>query len=249
VWAKVRIKRRSMIVEYAELAAWLGLHRSLLVIVPHPDDETIGCGGLLFHAASAGIECHVAVLTDGAASHPESVSWPRPVRVDVRHGECEAALEVLGVRQAPVFFDLPDGETLRLPRPLHIATATRLADMINRIKPDIVLTTWRREPHCDHRFAFTIANEALATSRHKARLVEYMVWTPITGARNDQPNDDETQCRLLDIEQARDRKIAALHAHRSQLGHVFTDVQEGFTLTSSLIAKMTTRHERYDLGS
>jgi LmbE family N-acetylglucosaminyl deacetylase len=244
-----RTGRHLMVVEYAELAAWLGLHRCLLVIVPHSDDETIGCGGLLVHAASAGIECHVVVLTDGAASHPESVAWSRSARVDVRRRECETALKTLGVRQIPVFLDLPDAETLTLPASLCAATATRLAHAIERIRPDIVLTTWRREPHCDHRFAFVIANEALAVSQHKAQLVEYMVWTPITGGSDDQPRADETQYRLLDIEHVRDRKIAALRAHRSQLGQVFKDAPAGFTLTSDLIAEMTARHERYDRGS
>lgn len=238
-----------MTIDYAELATWLGLNQSLLLVAPHADDETIGCGGLLAHAAAAGIDCHVVVLTDGAASHAESPSWPRAARVDVRHRECAAALKILGVQQAPIFLDLPDAETSTLPHPLRESTAVRLADEIDRVQPDIVLTTWRREPHCDHRFAFAIATEAQIASRHGPRLVEYTVWTPITGTALDQPRDNETQCRLLNIERVRERKIEALHAHRSQLGHVFTDALTGFTLTSDLIAKMTTRHERYDVGS
>ena len=43
--------------------------RPLLVLAPHPDDESLGCGALLAHGL-AGPGAHVACLTDGAASHP-----------------------------------------------------------------------------------------------------------------------------------------------------------------------------------
>ena len=43
--------------------------RPLLVLAPHPDDESLGCGALLAQAF-AGAGAHVACLTDGAASHP-----------------------------------------------------------------------------------------------------------------------------------------------------------------------------------
>ena len=46
--------------------------RSCLVLAPHPDDETLGAGGLLARLARDGVRCDVIVLTDGEGSHPDS---------------------------------------------------------------------------------------------------------------------------------------------------------------------------------
>ena len=40
----------------------------ILVFAPHPDDETLGCGGLIQQALSRGAEVHVALMTNGDAS-------------------------------------------------------------------------------------------------------------------------------------------------------------------------------------
>lgn len=44
----------------------------LVVLAAHPDDETLGCGGLLADAARAGADITVLLATDGEASHPHS---------------------------------------------------------------------------------------------------------------------------------------------------------------------------------
>ena len=43
-----------------------------LLLAAHPDDETLGAGGLLARLARDGVRCDVVVLTDGEGSHPDS---------------------------------------------------------------------------------------------------------------------------------------------------------------------------------
>ncbi|HEX2943304.1 MAG TPA: PIG-L family deacetylase, partial [Rhodopila sp.] len=43
-----------------------------LILAPHPDDESLGCGGLIATAVAAGRAPLVVILTDGAGSHPNS---------------------------------------------------------------------------------------------------------------------------------------------------------------------------------
>ena len=50
--------------------------RRPLVLAPHADDESLGCGGLLAQAVAAGLQPGVLVLTDGAGSHPGSTRYP-----------------------------------------------------------------------------------------------------------------------------------------------------------------------------
>jgi LmbE family N-acetylglucosaminyl deacetylase len=91
----------------------------LLVVAPHPDDETLGAGGLMQRVREAGGSVHVVYLTDGDG-YPEGVRFedhvesPRPADYRGygrrRRGEARAALGVLGFRRdAATFLSFPDG--------------------------------------------------------------------------------------------------------------------------------------------
>jgi LmbE family N-acetylglucosaminyl deacetylase len=81
------------------------LARTLAVVAPHPDDETLAAGGLMFDLVRAGWEVSIVVVSDGAASHPE-VHDLRDVRAD----ECRKASSALGVGLPPTFLGFPDGQ-------------------------------------------------------------------------------------------------------------------------------------------
>ena len=49
-----------------------------LILAPHPDDESLGCGGLIAACVAAGRSPLVVILTDGAGSHPNSRRFRRP---------------------------------------------------------------------------------------------------------------------------------------------------------------------------
>ena len=61
----------------------------VLVIAPHPDDETLGCGGLIAASVRAGHRVHTVFVTEGGASHPACRSWTRPERAAQREAEAE----------------------------------------------------------------------------------------------------------------------------------------------------------------
>ena len=65
-----------------------------LVLAPHPDDESLGCGGLIAAAAAAGLPLRVVVVSDGTGSHP---AVP-PARLKaLREAETRAAIAALGL--------------------------------------------------------------------------------------------------------------------------------------------------------
>ena len=51
--------------------------RSILIVAPHADDESLGCGGLAAILAKDGRQFHTLFVTDGGASHRNSATWPR----------------------------------------------------------------------------------------------------------------------------------------------------------------------------
>ena len=71
--------------------------RRALILAPHPDDESIGCGGLIAAACAAGTPPVVLILTDGAASHPGSLTYPSARLRAVREAEALAATDILGL--------------------------------------------------------------------------------------------------------------------------------------------------------
>src|SRR6202044_4049231 len=76
--------------------------RKILVVAPHPDDESLGCGGLISLSAQAGSSVYIGFVTDGAASHRNSTAWS-PVRLAAqREQEASRALACLGLENAPL---------------------------------------------------------------------------------------------------------------------------------------------------
>ncbi len=99
----------------------------LLVVAPHPDDEALGCGGLIQRAVDQGAEVHVALMTNGDASELALIFGERElpngpqafVQLGVRRQlESLAALSALGVPSDQVhFLSFPNNGLLPLWRP------------------------------------------------------------------------------------------------------------------------------------
>jgi LmbE family N-acetylglucosaminyl deacetylase len=145
-------------------------HR-LVVVAPHPDDEILGCAGLL--AGMKGREADVLMIavTDGEASHQGSLTWPASRLRQQRPLESTRALEQLGLDIDALNWQrlgLPDSDVAGLERQLIDCLTTVL-------RPgDRVITTWQLDGHCDHEA--TGRATALAASKTGACLIEVPVW-------------------------------------------------------------------------
>lgn len=213
----------------------------IVVLAPHPDDETLGCGALLA-AAFAGAGAHVACMTDGGASHPSSRDWPRPRLSALRATELEEAVTALGGSAADVTrLDLPDA-AMPTEGPQAEAAIAAIADLVARRGARTILATAPTDPHCDH-----VATDRIARAvagRCGARLLSYPVWSAW--------HDPDYRSRLphaaeyrFDVAPARAAKARAIAAHRSQLGQVIADDPEGFVLPPDFVARFLQDDEIY----
>ncbi len=115
----------------------------LVVVAPHPDDETLAAGGLIHDATVAGRQVVIVAVTAGEASHPGSDRWPGLAAQ--RRDERAAALAELGV-QEPLVYELgvPDGGVL--------AQLDKVISALRSIvvPSDVLIGPWRFDGHPDH---------------------------------------------------------------------------------------------------
>jgi LmbE family N-acetylglucosaminyl deacetylase/O-antigen/teichoic acid export membrane protein len=171
--------------------------RRVLVLAPHPDDETIGCGGTVALLARSGATVTVAVATSGEMAVAEPGS-PAEIR-SRRRDEASAACCQLGVAE-PIFLDLPDG-VLSDHRGLLVGQLARLAE---RVCPDAVFVPWPLDDHPDHMaLASALADVELPDS---CEVWSYEVWAALPANR------------IVDVSKVWDIKLAALSCHASGRG-------------------------------
>jgi LmbE family N-acetylglucosaminyl deacetylase len=151
----------------------------ILVIAPHPDDETLAVGGLLQQAAARGAAVRVLFLTDGEnnpwAQRAVEGRW-RINRADrVRWGarrrqESLAALGCLGLRaECAVFLAFPDqGLTDLLLRGGETLIQTLVTE-VERWRPTALLIPSASDIHPDHNAAAVMSGFALARAPNSTR--------------------------------------------------------------------------------
>jgi LmbE family N-acetylglucosaminyl deacetylase/SAM-dependent methyltransferase len=145
------------------------VHR-LVVIAAHPDDESLGSGGLMARAHRAGIQIVVVAATDGEASHPTSSTHPPSQLSSLRRTELRAAIDVLAPGTPIRALGLPDGDLTA-----HEADLLKaLVQLVGDGRRTLIVAPWRHDGHADHDAAGRAA--ATAAARTGARLLEYPIW-------------------------------------------------------------------------
>ena len=143
----------------------------LVVLAAHADDETLGVGGLLHAAASRIDRVTVFVVSDGAASHPNSPTITPSRLAELRADELAAAMAILDPDAEVHALGLPDG-----------ALADHLPDLVAELEKVLdddvntwLLSTWIDDGHPDHAACARAAQE-VAGRRLRTRLFEFPIW-------------------------------------------------------------------------
>jgi LmbE family N-acetylglucosaminyl deacetylase len=216
--------------------------RTLLLVVPHMDDEVLACGGMLA-AWPEGVRVHLAYATDGARSSPEPGAWrgnPRPELPPVRVREAQEALAMLGVPAANLhFLGFPDGELFRHRK----AFEADLDALVQRVEPDSILVPFRYDRHPDHLAINRVATGLYGRHPH-IQLFEYFVyyrWRLLPGGdvrRYIRPE----QLVSVDIRANAPLKRKALDCFRSQTTPFF-EWQHRPNLTEALLDEVCASDE------
>lgn len=185
----------------------------VVVVAAHPDDETLGAGGLIAECGLRGIPVTVIVVTDGAASHPDSPTTTPLELAKRRAVEVTQAVSGLHSDARVVRLGFADGTVAK-----HFA---QVALEIDRSLPDrpaknvLVVTNWQGDQHPDHRMV-GLACSYLAEGRGW-ELAEYPIWLWhwATPATSEVPWDSFVRLPLSPL--ARVLKGGAIAEHHSQV--------------------------------
>ena len=208
------ISRRSAIKYAAGLAAAPGVALPypatpnqelprILVAGGHPDDPESGCGGTMIKYAALGCSVTALYLTRGEAGI-EGAGLDEAARI--RTDEVQRACRITGAK--PVFFGQIDGNT-----EINKQAYTRISEILQQVKPDIVLTHWPIDTHRDHRVMWQLVYDAWLQARsiRQGRFMLYY-FEVLTG--------DQSQhfrpTHYVDISDVIARKRDACYAHQSQ---------------------------------
>ncbi|MFT8809258.1 PIG-L deacetylase family protein [Gluconobacter sp.] len=212
-----------------------------LVLSPHPDDESLGCGGFIATAARDGRPPVVVIVSDGSASHRGSAVWPPPRLARLRQAESRDAAAMLGLPSDRLFFLGLRDAAVPTEGEEFDAALCHLLEIVRRHDCRTVLVPWRYDPHCDHE-AVWIMGQKLRSLLPRLRILAYPIWGLTLSPDMDIEETVPTGWRL-DVRAVLDRKRQAVQAHRSQRGLVVEDDPEGFVLPDHLLEKMLRPYE------
>ena len=207
----------------AGIATLTGTER-LVLVMAHPDDETLGCGMALAEAARAGNPIELVLVTDGEGSHSNSKRYPRERLIELRATELATALHALtGSQTTPITrLRLPDGRSTRAD--LLPPAFERLRDYVAPRGVTAVWSNWVGDPHCDHVTAALIAADL-------ADALGVPNWSCPVWGRFETPPPDLERGMTFYSERANADKRRAMAAYRSQLTALIDDDPDGFVMS------------------
>ncbi len=179
----------------------------VLVLAPHADDETIGCGGAIALHVAQGDPVSIAIATDGALGEPGGRFAGQDYR-ELRRREARAAAAVLGAAP-PDFWEYPDQGLAGLLREQPSPLVARIDVSLERLRPAVVYHPADDEVHPDHHAlaaAVAAALERQAAGRRPLALA-YEVWVPVHATR------------VIDVTAVWPVKQRALEQYSSQLAY------------------------------
>ena len=195
-----------------------------LIIAPHQDDETLGCGGLIAQKRQRGAKVSVVFVTDGSKCHGELTGADKTALVALRRAEAIAALTALEVPKSSVsFLNFPDGALSTLPPDGRAQVVDRLSEIIKHVSPKEIYMPHHRDSHPDHEAAYALTKEAAQKVQGNIgkpfALYEYIVW--LLWSRNRLFQNifwsDLKNAHRLSVGPVRAQKQAAMEAYPSQL--------------------------------
>jgi LmbE family N-acetylglucosaminyl deacetylase len=213
------------------------LRGPFLVIAPHPDDETLGCGAFIARARASGQTVRIVIVLDDDrdATHRSGFI------AELRRQEALKASATLGV--APdnvVFLKQPDGAAQT-----HIdAIEKGLGEQVRLTCPTLVLSPYGEDKHSDHRAVAEAVNRLHRKGLIACPVYEYPIWFWLRNGLDHLLRMDRIRClRRIHARAYVPTKTTAMKAHRSQYPKLLGGLSEGLFQPFSFRIQFFARYE------
>lgn len=186
------------------------MKKSILVVAPHPDDETYGCGGTLLRHIDCGDMVHWLIVTDMRTEHGFS-------RTQFEQRQIE-------IRKVATMFGLTKIHNLGLP-PAKIDTlpkydlVAKIGKIVNCVSPEIIYLPFRGDVHTDHAIVFDAVVSCTKWFRYPyiRRVLCYETLSETDFDLNPQMAKFTPNC-FVDISLHIDRKIEIAQTYQEEMG-------------------------------
>lgn len=142
-----------------------------LIVAPHPDDEIIGCAGLLRSLLQNGKQVDIILMTGGGASHHGCCDIDEKTLINARRQLTKDAAQIIGLSADRIhFLDYPDG-CISKDNP----ETEKLSELIKDLSPDAIFVPNKGEGWSDHIVTGEIVRNIIKDNE-SISLYEYCVW-------------------------------------------------------------------------
>lgn len=185
-------------------------NKKILIIVAHPDDEILGCGGT---SAKLSLEnqIHILILVDAITSRKDNISESE--LKELKQTTIKAT-EILGIRDI-YFENLPDNSFDSIPL---LKIIKKIDAYISKINPDIIFTHHHSDLNIDHRLTFQAVLTCCRPQPnfnhpdiYAFEIPSSTDWQNITGDNIFKPNV------FIDISNTINLKLKALESYKSEM--------------------------------
>ena len=181
----------------------------VLVIAPHADDESLGCGGTISRLLEMGCEVHWLIVT--SMQEPDYSQ----INIATRAAEISSVSELFGFSSTTIFNYKPTFLNAEMQRDM----ISDFKQIINKLKPSTLFLPFRDDVHSDHKIVFDAvisASKMFRNSYVKSTLVyETLSETDF----NMKPGHIKFSPNMyVDITDHLEKKIEALSCYKSEIG-------------------------------
>ena len=182
----------------------------ILVVAPHPDDESLGCGGTLLRHIDEGDSVHWLIVTTMTLSQGFSAE-----RIETRNMEIDmvaSAYRFEGVHRS----ELPTTRLDTLPMSDLVGA---IGKIFQAVLPDTVYLPYRNDAHSDHAAVFDATVSCSKSFRHPSVKRVYAYETLSETEFGLRPDDPGFRPNLfIDISDRLERKLQILNLYVGEMG-------------------------------
>ena len=189
------------------------MRKKILVVVSHPDDEVLGCGGTIARLAKERYDIYLAILGEGITSRYKEREEADTELTKELHKRSHQVAELLGIKD--LFFNsLPDNRFDAVPL---LDVVKIVEDLIEKLEPLAIYTHYSGDLNIDHVITHrAVLTATRPTEGHSVKEIYAFEVPSSTEWAFGQYNGAFNPNVFVDISETLDRKIQAMEIYESE---------------------------------